>query len=166
MAIKLVNKQVVVSYSIVVLSQSNQKILIAENFFWCLLFKYCFSSWRENMFCHGQADCRTEWWETLGSVCYGFSVCFCIIDDHNFSLDTTIWQKKKKNDRLFGSILNWIDSLFDNQLINCKLYISDEYLPLKHSPNIAFWQITALFVEFIQCGSGLIGIHMISVLCK
>lgn len=61
--------------------------------------------------------------------------------------------KKKKNDRLFGSILNWIDSLFDNQLINCKLYISDEYLPLKHSPNIAFWQITALFVEFIQCGS-------------
>lgn len=32
-------------------------------------------------------------WETLGSVCYGFSVCFCSIDDHNFSLDTAIWQK-------------------------------------------------------------------------
>lgn len=33
----------------------------------------------------------------MGSVCYGFSVWFCYIDDHDFSLDTAIWQKKTKN---------------------------------------------------------------------
>lgn len=59
--------------------------------------------------------------------------------------------------------INSIDSLVNDQLIICKLYLSGEYLPLKHSPNLAFWQITALFVKFIQCGFGLIGIQMMSL---
>lgn len=147
------------SYSIVVLSPSNQKILIAEKWCWCLLFKYCFLKLKGEYVLSGTSDRSCE---TLGSVCYGFIVCFCC------------YNHLAKNDRLLWSILafhfqvnlmdiNSIDSLVNDQLIICKLYLSGEYLPLKHSPNLAFWQITALLVKFIQCGFCLIGIQMMSL---
>lgn len=144
------------SYSIVVLSPSHWLLRNGADVYYSNI---VFWSWRENMFCQEQSDRSCE---TLGSVCYGFSVCFCC------------YNHLAKNDRLLWSILafhfqvnlmdiNSIDSLVNDQLIICKLYLSGEYLPLKHSPNLAFWQITALLVKFIQCGFCLIGIQMMSL---
>lgn len=56
--------------------------------------------------------------------------------------------------------INSIDFLFENQLFNCKLYLSDEYLSLQCSPNSHFEKARSWLL--IRCGSGLIGIQIMS----
>lgn len=137
------------SYSIVVLSPSNLKILIPEEFCRCLLFKYCFCGWRENI------DRRIECWETLGSVCYGFVfVLLMIIISH------LIQPFGKKTEQLFWSILAFLfRSKFNGNKFN-RLLIWKSFIYLQAvfiwwisfsamQSQLAFWKSTVLIVDSV-----------------